>query len=95
MTLLIFSQFNRPENLPVSDCFHVYFLTEELGLIGLLAVFEKFDDFSKKYRWFYIYFTVQTSGTSVLAANVHKMIADFLYFQNKILLFIFFHFLKK
>jgi len=45
VTLRIFCHFNRPENLAVSDCFHVYFLTEELRLICLLAVFEKDDDF--------------------------------------------------
>jgi len=47
VTLLIFCQFNRPKNWAVSDCFHVYFLSEELRLICLLAVFEKDDDLKK------------------------------------------------
>jgi len=50
---------------------------EELRIICLLAVIEEHNEFSKKYRWFLIYLTTQTSEPSVLAANFYKLIADF------------------
>ena len=77
VTLLISCQFNRTVSLAVSGCFHVHFTTEELHLICFLAVIEEHDEFSKKYRWFLIYLTIQTSEPSVLAANFYKLIADF------------------
>jgi len=77
VTLLIFRQFNRTVKLAASGCFHVHFSTEELRLICLLAVIEKQDEFSKKYRWCYTHLTAQTGEPSVLAVNFHKLIADF------------------
>ena len=77
VTLVISCQVNRTVSLAVSGCFHVHFPTEELHLICLLAVIEEPDEFSKKYRWFFIYLTAQTSEPSVLAANFYKSIADF------------------
>ena len=77
VTLLIPCQFNGTVSLAVSGCFHVLFPTEELSLICLLAVIEEHDEFSKKYRCFFIYLTAQTSELSVLAANLYKVIADF------------------
>ena len=77
VTLLISCQFNRIVSLAVSGCFHVHFPTEELPLICLFAVIEEHDEFSKKYRWFFIYLTAQTSEPYVLAANFYKLIADF------------------
>jgi len=77
VTLLISCQFNRIVSLAVSGCFYVHFPTEELRLICLLAVIEEHDEFSKKYRCFFIYLTAQTSEPSVLAANFYKLIANF------------------
>ena len=53
VTLLISCQLNRIASLAVSGCFHVHFPTEELRFICLLAVIEKHDKFSKKYRCFF------------------------------------------
>ena len=95
VTVLISCQFNRTVSFAVSGCFHVHFPTEELRLICLLAVIEEHDEFSKKYRWFFIYLTAQTSEPSVLASNFYKLIADFCISKIQFCCSCFFRFLKK
>jgi len=50
-----FCQCYRAVNLVVSDCFHVYFLMEELCLICLLAVIDKNDGCSKMSLFFCVF----------------------------------------
>jgi len=60
----------------------------------LLEVIEEHDEFSKKYRWFFIYLTAQTGEPSVVAANFYKLIADFCISKIQFYCSCFFHFLK-
>jgi len=50
-----FCQCYRTVNLVVSDCFHVYFRTEELRFICLLAVIDKNDGFSRMSLFFCVF----------------------------------------
>ena len=95
VTLLISCQFNRTVSLAASGCFHVHFPTEQLRLICLLADIKEHDEFSKKYRWFFHIFNSSNEWTFCSGRKFLQVDRGFLYFQNKILLFMFFHFFKK
>ena len=91
VSLLISCQFNRTVNLAVSDCFHVRFPTEELRPICLLAVIKEHEEFSKNYRCFFYIFNRSNEWTFCSGRKFPQVDRGFLYFQNTILLFMFFH----